>query len=131
MLIDYKEALRLLQLSAPPKDEAAKRELLLVLKVMVQQYFSRYNATDQIHGDSMVTQVVGSVNPHAAYWDNSDLAMDVSTLIVKITQQYLPGFSSFRLEDCAAIINFHMRDDAVVRLEVNAQALQRFIRPYS
>lgn len=95
---------------------------------MIQQYFSRYNSTDSIHGDSLVTQVVGSVNPHADYWENSDLALAVSTLIVKITQQYLPGFSSHRLEDCAAIINFHMRDDATVRLEMNSQALQRFIR---
>lgn len=104
-----------------------RSELRELLNVMVYQYFSRYSAVILEQNEARALHLLEGNGFED--WENSDIAMGVSMLIIQITKTYLPSFSAHRTEDCEGILNITMRDDHVAHLEIQASAFDRFILP--
>jgi len=128
VLIDYREVLALMEANVAMIRPELREELKALLEVMVLQYFSRYSATVQTEHENWMTQALAANNQDLDYCDSAQLAMQVSMLIVKITQEYLPSFYSHCSRDCAGILNITMRG-TVAQLEIDPQAFQTFVTP--
>ncbi len=108
------------------RDKEILNELSAMLMVMLGQYFSCYSSTKTIQHEANLEQLLAYTDNKLEDWENSQVAMEVTVALIQTTQQFLPGFQSYRREDCQAILDMKMRGESVVQLEIEPSAMERF-----
>lgn len=126
VLIDYKDVLTSLEYNVTDDTIGMQFELKELLSVMIFQYFSRYSTVLQERQTSCVYWLLEGSNEMQS-WENSDIAMDITLQIVKITQLHLPHFNAHDSQDCAGILNVTMHSPHVAILTIDPVAFDRFM----
>jgi hypothetical protein len=124
VLINYGEVLSMLEQFAGEDQKCLNKELAEILSLMIQSYFSRYCVVLQEPTDQRMYRLLEE-NSFADF-DNSEIALQLTLAIIKITQTFLPGFNSHDQRDCSAIVDIKVRDRAVVEVEVDKTSFDRF-----
>lgn len=127
VLIDYREILTLLEVNSDAVEKNLQGELKELVAVLVYDYFSRYSEIDPSSPRNQGAPTLKHDLRTMENWEHSYIAQIVATMLVRITQQFLPNFHSHRSQDCAGILNITVKG-TLAHLEIDPDAYQSFIK---
>jgi hypothetical protein len=102
------------------------KELDKLLETLIFSYFSQYS-----FDKSLVTSVYfkDRLEDNLFHnFENSEIGLKATLMIIDITKHYLPGFNSHEQNDCGLILNMSMINRCNLKMEVQTHALYGFVQ---
>lgn len=130
IVIEYDEAMGLLEQHAQLPRRTRNDELEAILQCIVMSYFSRYNA--RTGADTHQRRLAHLCEDNSFdNFENSELCHEITLAVIEDTQRYLPGFVAHNETHACRVYNLEPRGRCTMVVTTDRLGLRLFSHPLS